>query len=155
MRPAPGTWGSLPPLVVPIAFVALGLINPTGWAPAHWWLYHGILGVVFVVFCAACIMQGDRAEVCFFKKDPSQVVADETAGQCLPLMFLPASAFATVGEAAFTIVWAFICFRLLDIVKPWPARGLQRVPGGWGILIDDLFAGVYALGIMQVLTRVL
>jgi phosphatidylglycerophosphatase A len=100
-------------------------------------------------------VQGDRAEVCFFKKDPSQVVADETAGQCLPLMFLPASAFATVGQAAFTIAWAFICFRLLDIVKPWPARGLQRVPGGWGILIDDLFAGVYALGIMQVLTRVL
>ena len=157
MRPAPGTWGSLPPLLVPLAFIGAGWIPTDGsaWSAPVWWSYHALLALIFVIFCGACIVQGDRAEVCFFKKDPSQVVADETAGQCLSLMFLPAAAFQSLHVALFTIFFAFICFRLLDIVKPWPANSLQRVPGGWGILIDDLFAGAYAAIIVQVLTRVL
>ena len=48
---------------------------------------------------------------------------------------------------------AFLSFRLLDIVKPWPAKSLQRIPGGLGILIDDLIAGGYALAITQFILR--
>ncbi|MFZ4572965.1 MAG: phosphatidylglycerophosphatase A [Phycisphaerales bacterium] len=155
LRPAPGTWGSLPPLLIPALFVATGQVGASGWAATPWILYHALLLLTVLVFGGACIVQGDRAEVCFHKKDPSDVVADETAGQCLPLMFLPASALSTPWLAAFTIFWAFVSFRIFDIIKPWPANGLQRVPGGWGILLDDLFAGVYALVVMQALTRVL
>ena len=48
---------------------------------------------------------------------------------------------------------AFVLFRIFDIIKPWPARGLQRVPGGWGILIDDLIAGLYAAAVTQLTVR--
>ncbi len=124
-----------------------------GWAGANWWIYHGVLLTTFLFFGAACIVQGGRAEARFGKKDPSQVVADETCAQCLPLMFLPAEVLLRTDTALFTVLLAFVAFRVLDVVKPWPANGLQRLPGGWGILIDDLVAGVYAWGIVQVVAR--
>lgn len=140
MRPAPGTWGSLPPVFVAAALLVLGLGQAT-----HPVLYSGILGGVLFAFSLACIVQGDRAEAVFGKKDPSEAVADETAGQALALIWLPRVAGDSPMAAAFTLGLSFFAFRLFDIVKPWPARGLQRIPGGWGILIDDLFAGLYAL----------
>lgn len=148
MRPASGTWGSLPPVVIAAAMIY------SGHGPADSpWLYHGVLALVLVVFCGACLVQGDAAEAHFGKKDPGDVVADEVAGQCLPLMFLPAAAVATPVLAAVTLGYAFVAFRILDIVKPWPARGLQRIPGGMGILIDDLFAGLYAAAVVQIMAR--
>jgi len=125
------------------------------WPMTSWLVYHGALIAIFLVFSAACIFQGDRAEAAFLVKDPSEVVADETAGQCIPLMFLPPMVFQFPGVAIFTVFFAFLCFRVFDIVKPWPARQLQRIPGGWGILIDDLFAGLYAAAMVQLLTRVM
>lgn len=165
LKPASGTWGSLPPVVFAAAAVLMGLTNQTmergpdlemefAWVGMNWWIYHGVLLATFVFFGAACIVQGGRAEVRFGKKDPSQVVADETCAQCLPLMFLPAEVLLRTDTALFTVVFAFVAFRVLDIVKPWPANGLQRIPGGWGILIDDLVAAVYAWGIVQVVARV-
>ena len=112
-------------------------------------VFNGVMLVVLVVFSFACIAQGDAAEA-RWGKDPSNAVADETAGQCIPLLFLPASATATLPAAAFTLAFAFLAFRILDIVKPWPARGLQKLPAGWGILIDDLFAGLYAAAVVQI-----
>jgi len=150
MRPASGTWGSLPPVIVAAALIALGQNeshNPL--------LYRSVLAAIFLVFCIACIAQGQRAEAYFGRKDPSNAVADETAGQCLSLVFLPAAATNTWPHAAFTLLLAFVSFRIMDIIKPWPARGLQRIPGGWGILIDDLFAGLYAAGVVQVFSRVM
>lgn len=159
MRPASGTWGSMPPVLIAALLLGVG-IGPAAsegsgaaWHTLQWVLYHANLALILIIFSLACIVDGEAAEARFGKKDPSQVVADETAGQCLPLMFLPASALADWKTMAFTLVFAFVCFRALDIVKPWPARQLQRVPGGWGILIDDLFAGVYALLIVQGVTR--
>ncbi|MBS0196276.1 MAG: phosphatidylglycerophosphatase A [Planctomycetes bacterium] len=150
MRPAPGTWGSLPPVLMAAALIAGGL-GPHQ-SP---FLYHLALATVCVAFSAACVVQGDRAEAHFGYKDPSNVVADETAGQCLPLLGLPAAALANFHVAAFTLLYAFVAFRMMDIVKPWPARGLQRIPGGWGILIDDLIAGVYAAVMVQLMTRLM
>ena len=149
MRPASGTWGSLPPVLL-----AAGLIF-AGYGPAAQPLvYNGCLIVVLVVFSFACTAQGDAVEARSIKgKDPSEAVADEVAGQCLPLLFLPAASLATPAVAAFTLVYAFLCFRVLDIFKPWPANSLQRIPGGWGILLDDLFAGAYAAVLVQVMTR--
>lgn len=151
MRPASGTWGSMPPVLVAAGLIAAG-IAPGG-SLAHTIAYHTVLGVLFFIFAAACVLQGDCAEA-RFGHDPSEVVADEVAGQCLALAALPAGALATPGKAALTLLLAFLAFRVLDIVKPWPARQLQRVPGGWGILLDDIFAGLYAAVVVQVVTRV-
>lgn len=144
LRPAPGTWGSLPPVVLAGALLGAGA-DPMG--------VTGVLAIVIVVFVLACVLYGDAAEARWYAKDPSPVVADETAGMSLALLALPAEAVATPGRTVLTLVYAFLCFRILDIVKPWPARSLQRVPGGWGIVLDDLFAGLYALILVQVVTR--
>lgn len=144
MRPASGTWGSLPPVVLAGILMALGA-GPR----EHPVIYAGVLAAVFLLFGYACLRDGDAAEARFGKKDPGQVVADETCAQCIPLLFLPASAIATPKLAAFTLLLAFVAFRILDIVKPFPARQLQKVPGGWGILLDDLVAGAYAAALIH------
>lgn len=149
-RPASGTWGSLPPPAIAWAMMLAGM------RPAQTpYAYHGVLIGVLALFSYACVRDGDRAEARFGEKDPSNVVADETAGQTLPLMALPASAVGSAWHALLTCAAAFVLFRIFDIIKPWPARGLQRVPGGWGILLDDLFAGLYAAAIVQLSTRLL
>ncbi len=148
MRPFPGTWGSIPTVVVAAILVAAGL------GPAsHPALFNALLLAILLFFTLACAIRGDEAEAVFLKKDPSQVVADETAGQTIPLLFLPASAFATPAASAWTLLLAFIAFRIMDILKPWPAAQIQKYPGGWGVVLDDLIAGVYALVVMQVVTR--
>jgi len=68
--------------------------------------------------------------------DPSIVVIDEIVGIWTTLFLLPKT---------FTVILlAFIVFRVLDIVKPYPARQLEAIPNGWGIMLDDLVAGIYA-----------
>lgn len=144
LRPAPGTWGSLPPIGLAALLIAAG-------APAL--LFHALLITTLILFTAACVVCGDAAEAYFNKKDPSHIVADETAGQCIPLLFLPAVATASPANAAITLAAAFFAFRLFDIFKPPPANRLQRLPGGWGVVLDDLFAGFYAAIAVQLLTR--
>lgn len=139
LRPASGTWGSLPAVLVAGGLAAGGIS-----AAEQAWIYRGVMLALLVVFSAACVMQGDRAEARFNRKDPGQAVADEMAGMALTLLMAPAAGMATGPRAAFTLVYAFVAFRVMDIIKPWPAGALQRVPGGWGILLDDLMAGLYA-----------
>jgi phosphatidylglycerophosphatase A len=78
---------------------------------------------------------GDFAENFFARKDPPQVVLDEILGIWISLMFHP---FSWAGVTA-----AFFIFRIMDIIKPFPANGLQKLKGGAGIMIDDYIAGVY------------
>lgn len=148
LRPAPGTWGSLPPVIAASWLIGLGF-GPHQ-AP---WIYHAVLGAIMLFGIAACVLQGDPAEARFARKDPPDAVADELAGQCLPLMFLPAQAFATPNASVITLIYAFIAFRVFDIIKLPPAAQFQRRAGGWGILLDDLAAGIFALALVQVLTR--
>lgn len=71
----------------------------------------------------------------FASKDPGPVVIDEVAGQWLTCLLIPLSATgAVVG---------FVIFRIFDIIKPWPANRLEALPGGWGVMADDLMAAVY------------
>ena len=151
LRPAPGTWGSLPPVIVAGAMVLLGL-GPAE-SPV---VYHAVLAAMLVVSSAACVVYGEWAESWYGKKDPGWVVADETAGQCIALVALPVAiptAFTVAGiwPLAFALAVAFLSFRLFDIFKPPPANALQRLPGGWGVLVDDLFAGVYAFVATQMM----
>ena len=67
--------------------------------------------------------------------DPGNAVWDEFVGMWITCLFLPP-----------TILWlgaAFVCFRFFDIIKPWPANRLEGLPGGWGIMADDVMAGIY------------
>ena len=78
-------------------------------------------------------------------KDPSVVVADEVAGQLL--------AFLLVPLGPLNLVLGTLLFRLFDIWKPFPIRRLERLPGGVGIMADDLLAGIYANLVLQLVTR--
>jgi phosphatidylglycerophosphatase A len=72
----------------------------------------------------------------FDREDPGQVVIDEVAGQLVTYLFLD------VGWVG--LIWGFLLFRVFDIIKPWPAGRLEHLPGGWGVMADDLMAGAYA-----------
>ena len=69
-------------------------------------------------------------------KDPPKVVIDEIAGCFVALLLLP--------KSLFTALLGFTLFRFFDIIKPFPVHRSQRLPGGWGIMADDLIAGTYA-----------
>jgi phosphatidylglycerophosphatase A len=148
LRPAPGTWGSLPPCVL------AGVLFLAGVGPAENALvYNLVMGAVVVAFFIVCAYLGPGAEQRWGKKDPSHVVADETAGQALTLMGLPAAAMSGLWAAVLWVGVAFVAFRVLDILKPFPAHRIQKLPGGWGVVLDDLVSGFYAFLIMQLLTR--
>jgi phosphatidylglycerophosphatase A len=79
------------------------------------------------------------------RPDPGHVVIDEVAGQWIALIFSRVNLSHLLA--------GFLLFRLFDIVKPWPARQLERLPGGWGIMLDDVAAGVYAFLFMLALNH--
>jgi len=144
LRPAPGTWGSLPPVAVALALAMWGA-NPR--------TIDMVVAAIGLAFGMACLVWGEAAERRHGRKDPGAVVADEVAGQSLALLWLPWS--TNNAHIIATAAIAFLSFRFFDIVKPPPARGWQRLPGGLGILIDDLVAGLYALLLTHILVRVL
>ncbi len=142
LRPAPGTWGSLPPCALALALMSAGA--PPG-ATLNALLF------TLIVASIACIAFGRYSERRFGRKDAAEVVLDETAGQCIPLIALPGAWRGLISpdlpaplEADALIATAFLLFRLFDIAKPWPARQAEDLPHGWGILADDLLAGLYA-----------
>ncbi len=157
LRPASGTWGSLPPAVVAALLAIFG---------ASGWQIDLVLVLLLGIGCVACLRFGRSAEAIMGKKDPGQVVADEVAGQAVTLLALPwaiADGWAGspvlpegVTPMAFNIglaVVGFLLFRIFDILKPPPANGLQRLGGGMGILVDDLIAGAMAAAILQIGVR--
>jgi undecaprenyl-diphosphatase len=80
------------------------------------------------------------------KTDPPEVVADEVAGQAITLLAVPFLAPGAVSPSQFftTAAAGFLLFRAFDTVKPWPVHKFEKLPEGWGVLTDDLMAGVYA-----------
>lgn len=141
----PGTAGSLLPIAVALLLVAV--IGP------HWSV-NGSIALLGVLGAIVCLRFGELGERHFGRKDPSQVVADEVAGQAIPLLFLPWQAIHEPGAWQRNLLLAgtaFVTFRLFDIVKPPPIRGMQRMGGGRGILVDDLMAGIDALIVTQVI----
>ncbi len=134
---APGTAGSA---------VAVGLAAGLAAIPqARPWLgillIAAALGIFFIGVWAA-----ERGEQFFGRKDPSQVVIDEVAGQLLTLTALPDPSWKWM-------LMGFLLFRALDILKPFPAGRAERLPGGWGIMTDDLIAGAYSAVLLFVAGR--
>jgi phosphatidylglycerophosphatase A len=75
--------------------------------------------------------------------DPSFVVMDEVAGQLITLFLIPFSWTAAIA--------GFVLFRIMDIVKPFPANRAEHLPGGWGIMLDDVLAGIYGNLVLRLL----
>ncbi len=129
---APGSWGSL--LAVAVAGCLHVLV-----AQPRLGLLLGFVGSTLVGTWAADRVASDLGD-----SDPSRVVIDEIAGQFLTLLFLP----LTVP----TLCFGFLFFRVFDVIKPPPARQAEKLPGGYGIMTDDLVAGLYA-GLLLVLIQ--
>jgi len=77
------------------------------------------------------------------KKDPGIFVLDEVVGYLVTVAWM-------AGPSLLALVTAFFVFRFFDIFKPWPARRMERIPGGHGILLDDVVAGLYGLLVMAI-----
>lgn len=117
---APGTFGSA-------AGLLLWALLPS--APA-------MQAVAIVVLFVGGSWSGSVAERHFGRADPGQVVIDEVMGMLITLFLNP------VGWGG--AVWGFLLFRAADIVKPYPANRLERLPGGVGVMADDAMAAIYA-----------
>ena len=121
LRPAPGTWGSL-------AGAILWFLLPN----SHSWIWLILPLFIFLSWyvCAAVNKDSDS-------EDHSSIVIDEVAGMLVALAFVPHTALAYFG--------AFVLFRLFDIWKPWPISWVDKnIKGGWGILFDDMLAGLFS-----------
>ncbi len=118
---APGTFGS-----------AVGLLL--------WLMLPHVLWIQLAVILGVAVVgswSGTVAEEHFKRSDPGEVVVDEVAGMMVTLVLNSAGGFGWM-------LVAFLLFRAFDIVKPFPVRHFERLPGGIGIMADDLMAGVYA-----------
>ncbi len=106
--------------------------------PLAWLTLAAALGAVAIGIPAATIVERESE-----RPDPGHVVIDEVAGQWIALIYSRVNLSHLLA--------GFLFFRLFDIMKPWPARRLERLSAGWGIVLDDVAAGVYALLLMLAL----
>jgi phosphatidylglycerophosphatase A len=140
---APGTWGSLPPAAV------FAVMWHFGASPI---LISVIMAALALAGSAVCVICAPAVIKATGNTDPRAVVADEFAGQALTFLVIPLLATGTIStkQIWLTTVLGFLLFRLFDIVKPWPIRKAEKLPEGWGILADDLLAGVNAAVVLLV-----
>jgi phosphatidylglycerophosphatase A len=121
-----GTVGSL------LALVILWFLPPVN----GWWLWIG-LPILFLIG----VWASTRAET-YLGHDANSILIDEIVGQWLALAFMPKRA----------VIWfvGFFLFRAFDVLKPFPVNKSQKLPGGWGIMVDDVLAGLYALILIRI-----
>ena len=144
LKPGPGTWGS----VAAVLLWGLWVISHTRSAyPGEIDLVYGINEwstlIAVILATAIGIPAATRVAQESGREDPGHVVIDEVAGQWLTLVVCkPDWPHA---------ILALALFRLFDITKPWPIRKLEALPGGWGIMLDDLAAGLFGLIVLLVI----
>jgi phosphatidylglycerophosphatase A len=134
---APGSWGSLPPAVI------FGLLMYAG-APATTTV--AMMTVMLALGCVGCVLYAPASMAAREDDDPGEVVMDEFAAQALTFLVVPLAVprGLCAWESFVLAGLGFLAFRVVDISKPWPIKKLERLPAGWGILADDLAAGVVA-----------
>jgi phosphatidylglycerophosphatase A len=120
IRFAPGTWGSLAALII---YLIPGFENPS------------LMIFLISLFILIGVPIADKFES-LYGKDPKECTIDEVVGMWITLLFLP--------KKIWWIIVAFLIWRVMDIVKPFPARKLEDVKGGWGVMLDDIMAGIYS-----------
>ena len=134
LRPASGTWGSLAALGVGVMLHRIG--------------HFPLLALATLIVIPLGFWAIGREVAGKQDKDPSEIVIDEVAGLWIALLF-PSAAFWLVGTASTTFPWqgwvaAFVFFRLFDIWKPGPIGRADRRGDAPGVMIDDLWAGLFA-----------
>ena len=128
---ASGTFGTL--VAIPFCYLLSRL------SPVHGILFLGL-------FIGFAVWMSGKAEKVFKKKDSGLIVIDEMAGLLVTLFLIPWSVKS--------VVIGFFLFRLFDIVKPFPIRRLEtKLPGGWGVVGDDVLAGIYANAVLRLAIR--
>jgi phosphatidylglycerophosphatase A len=134
-KPGPGTWGSVAALLLWAIYAWIAHPTPAALLLA---LAIGIAVALVLGIPAATIVERQSG-----RTDPGFVVIDEVIGQWIAL-------FGSPADWRHGLI-ALVLFRLFDITKPFPVRRLERLPGGWGIVFDDVAAGLYALGVASLL----
>ncbi|MCA8995717.1 MAG: phosphatidylglycerophosphatase A [Planctomycetaceae bacterium] len=126
---APGTWGSL---LGPVLVYGLGTAGDP--------VLSTVAGIVcFLIGVPICNVGIDVLR----SKDPKQVVYDEIAAFCWVYLVVPLNPWTAVA--------GFALFRAFDILKPWPIRRFELLPRGWGVMADDLIAGLMASAVLSAL----
>jgi phosphatidylglycerophosphatase A len=119
---APGTLGTL--IAIPVYYFLSGILSP-------------IYEITLVGFCFLSVWISENAERFFRKKDDQRIVIDEVIGFLITMLWVP--------KTLVFIIIGFFLFRFFDILKPFPIRRLEKgFKGGFGIVLDDVVAGVYA-----------
>ncbi|MDD2543771.1 MAG: phosphatidylglycerophosphatase A [Candidatus Cloacimonetes bacterium] len=131
----PGTFGSL-------AAFGIYLLLPQS---LYFGSGHYILSGSVLIFALIAVFISRKAEL-ILGEDAGSIVIDEVAGYFMATLFLPHNWL--IG------LYAFILFRVFDIAKPFPIYRSQAIPKGWGVVIDDLLAGLYANLLIQILIRI-
>ena len=128
---APGTWGSAAGLLWWALVVRLA--HAKGWH--HEFIFNSLVVLMAIVICGvAALMIG--------KKDPQEVVLDEFAAMPLVFLFNP---YVYGGKSSLLLILlGFLLFRLFEITKPFGIKALEKLPGGFGIVLDDVMAAIYA-----------
>jgi phosphatidylglycerophosphatase A len=103
-----------------------------------------ILLPAIIVFTILGFRIGNKFEE-LYGKDPSQCTIDEVVGMWISLLFIP--------KTFFNLILCFFVWRLLDIIKPYPAGKLEELPGGYGIMMDDIVASLYSLIIVHIIIK--
>lgn len=151
---APGTWGSMVGvglyLLIRLAeFAVWETAQTRGWRvdQLEAWRIEAHI-VIILITTVVGIWAAGRAAILLNKKDPQQVVIDEIAGQFIALMFVP------LYVSWWLILVGFVLFRIFDIWKPYPIDDMQELPGGFGVVVDDLVAGIYAAVVMSLIAAI-
>ncbi len=130
---APGTVGTA--VAIPLVYASSLILYP--------WVY--VAAGLFFFFIG--VWASDIGEKHFGKKDPGQINIDEIAGYYVTMLYVPLTPA--------TLIIGFFVFRAADIIKPPPVRSFEKIRGGWGIMLDDVFAGLYSLILMQLIVRII
>src|SRR5215475_3399902 len=139
----PGTWGSIVGLLI-----AYELIKFFG---SDAILLQNFLIAAGVISAALGLWASHRAEKIFDRKDASQIVIDEVCGQIISFVFI-APYLTRLGQSwRWWMLVGFALFRAFDIFKPYPINKLQDLSGGFGVMMDDVLAGIYAAALLSFL----
>ena len=121
--------------VASIWYCIIWFLLPAGYTAGYWQVAVTLLIIVTGIWCSGKVEKD-------WGKDSSRVVIDEVAGMAITLLYIPHQlSYLLIGLAL---------FRLFDILKPFGIRSLEKMPGGWGVMADDILSGVYAFIVLRI-----
>ena len=130
---APGTLGTL--VAIPVCYLLSSIPSP-------------IHEITLAGFFCLSVWVSENAEIILGRKDDPRIVIDEIMGFLITMLWVP--------KAIGFIVMGFFLFRFFDILKPFPIRHIERkLKGGFGVVLDDVMAGVYANIVLQIICRII